>query len=327
MNTLYPLKFKPIYKDKIWGGQKIRTVLNNDFSPLPNCGEMWVVSGVQDDESEVINGFLKGNTLNELVEIYMGDLVGEKVFDIYGEIFPILIKFIDTQNYLSIQVHPDDELAIKRHDQLVGKTEMWYVIEAGDDAELISGFNKDVNPEIYKKYLDEKNLKAILNIEQVNSGDVFFIPAGRVHAIGSNILLAEIQQTSDITYRIYDWDRLDIDGLPRELHTDLALDAIDFTKTAEPKTYFQKKPNQAVTMINCPQFNTRFINCTAKMELDYGDKDSFVILLCVKGGFDVECDGSKVPVSIGEAVLLPAEINLFEIFPHQNAEILEVFIG
>jgi mannose-6-phosphate isomerase len=326
MNTLYPLKFSPIFKQKIWGGNQIKTLMGIDHGDLPNCGEMWVLSGVEDEESIVSNGFLKGNTLNELVEIYMADLVGEKVFDTYGVIFPILLKFIDTNDYLSVQVHPDDKLAMERHGEAFGKTEMWYVLSAKEDSELISGFTNDVSKETYLQNLENKTLKGILNTVNVSSGDVYFIPAGRVHAIGSGILLAEIQQTSDITYRIYDWDRIDTSGLPRELHTDLALDAIDFKATPEPRTRFQPRPNLPVTLVTCPQFTTKFIECTSKTELDYSDKESFVILLCTEGSFTVTCTGSKVPVKKGEVVLLPAEINLFELLPEPKADILEIFI-
>ena len=227
MNKLYPLKFKNIFKDKIWGGQKINTILGKDYTPLSNCGEMWVVSGVEGNQSIVENGFLAENELNEVVEIYMGDLVGEEVYEKYGNEFPVLIKFIDANDFLSIQVHPDDNLAKKRHAGN-GKTEMWYIVEASPEAELISGFSKKVDKETYLEHLQNKTLKEILNFERVKAGDVFYMPAGRVHAIGPGILLAEIQQTSDITYRIYDWDRLGVDGSLRELHTDLALDAIDF---------------------------------------------------------------------------------------------------
>jgi len=227
MSHLYPLKFKPIFKDKIWGGNKIKTLLNKDFSPLPNCGESWEISGVQDEISVVSNGFLIGNNLQELIEIYMGDLVGDQVYQKYGIEFPLLIKFIDAHDDLSIQVHPNDKLAMQRHNAY-GKTEMWYIIDADRGAKLISGFNTEVTKDAYIKHLENNTLNLILNYEEVKAGDVFFMPAGRVHAIGKGILLTEIQQTSDITYRIYDYNRKGTDGKPRELHTSLALDAIDF---------------------------------------------------------------------------------------------------
>jgi len=153
MNELYPLKFKAIYKDKIWGGEKIKTVLGKDFDPLPNCGEVWVVSGVEGNQTIVENGFLAENELNELVEVYMDELVGEKVFEEHGEEFPLLIKFIDAKDWLSIQVHPDDELAAKRKIGN-GKTEMWYIMGADKGSQLISGFSKKVNQNVYLDHLN-----------------------------------------------------------------------------------------------------------------------------------------------------------------------------
>jgi len=226
MEGLYPLKFTPIYKDKIWGGNKIKSVLNKDFGGLPNCGESWELSGVDGNVSVVSNGYLAGNTLEELLEVYMGDLAGDEVYEHFGNEFPLLIKFIDANDDLSIQVHPNDEMAAERHNSY-GKTEMWYVLQADKGSKLQSGFNQQVDQEKYLEKLEKTELTDILNFEEVTAGDVFFIPAGRVHAIGRGILLAEIQQTSDITYRIYDYDRRDDKGNPRELHTDLALDAID----------------------------------------------------------------------------------------------------
>ena len=237
MNSLYPLKFKPIFKDKIWGGQKIKSSLKMDFGDLPNCGEAWMMSGVEDNPTIVENGFLAGNELNEIVEVYMGELVGDKVFDQFGNEFPLLIKFIDSNDWLSIQVHPDDFLARKRNIGF-GKTEMWYMLDATDDAELIAGFNKKTDKDEYLQHLENKTLKEILNFEKVEKGDVFYIPAGRVHALGPGCLLAEIQQTSDTTYRIYDWDRIDAAGMFRELHTEEALDAIDFEFHESYKTEY-----------------------------------------------------------------------------------------
>jgi mannose-6-phosphate isomerase len=227
MNDLYPLKFKPIFKEKIWGGDKIKTVFGMDYSPLPNCGEAWVLSGHGEEISEVTNGFLAENQLDELIEIYMGDLVGEAVYEKYGNKFPLLIKILNSSDWLSIQVHPDDKLAESRHNDL-GKTEMWYIADAEPGAELISGFNREMTPELYLSNLNNGTLKEIMNYEKVEKGDVYFIPAGRVHALGPGLLLFEIQQTSDLTYRIYDFDRVDDKGNPRQLHTEQALDALDF---------------------------------------------------------------------------------------------------
>ncbi|MFO7614612.1 MAG: type I phosphomannose isomerase catalytic subunit, partial [Bacteroidales bacterium] len=227
VNVLYPLKFKPVFDDRVWGGDKIRTHLGLDFGPMERCAEAWVLSGVEGKQTVVSNGFLAGNELNELVEVYMDELVGEKVFDKHSRVFPLLIKFIDAREWLSVQVHPDDNLARKRG-MPNGKTEMWYVLDADDNSQLISGFKQKINQKAFLDHLQQKNLPQILNLEKVEKGDVFFMPAGRIHALGPGILLAEIQQTSDATYRVYDWDRVDKQGNPRETHVEQALAAIDF---------------------------------------------------------------------------------------------------
>ena len=225
-SALYPLKFLPLYKQVIWGGNRLRDY-GFDYSPLPNCGELWALSTVQGRESVIANGFLMDSTLNEAIEVYMGDLVGEKVYRRFGTDFPLLVKLIDAAQDLSIQVHPDDELA-RRRGMLQGKTEMWYVMQASEGARIISGFDRDTTPEEYRAALAEGTLPQLLHAEEPKAGDVFFIPAGRVHALGRGIMVAEIQQTSDCTYRLYDWGRVDGDGKPRRLHTAEAMEAIDF---------------------------------------------------------------------------------------------------
>jgi mannose-6-phosphate isomerase len=325
MNSLYPLKFKPVLKDKIWGGRKIETALHQSFAPLPNCGEMWVLSGVEGNQTTVENGFLAGNELNELVEVYMGDLVGEKIYQKFGNEFPILIKFIDANDWLSIQVHPDDKLAWKRH-QSLGKTEMWYILDADESSELIAGFQTKVDIQGYQKHLENKTLKSILNFEKVNTGDVFYIPAGRVHALGPGILLAEIQQTSDVTYRIYDWDRIDAAGMMRELHTELALDAIDFNVYENYKTPYSDKLNETVKLIKSPYFTTHFIHLNKPVKKDYSAIDSFVIYICTEGECEIISDDIRYPFKIGEAMLLPATIEFVEIYPKEAVKILEVFM-
>lgn len=325
MKKLYPLKFSPVYKDKIWGGQKINTVLNKDFSPLPNCGEVWVLSGVEGNQTPIENGFLAGNELNEIVEVYMGDLVGDKVFQKFGNEFPILIKFIDANDWLSIQVHPDDKLAQKRHDSL-GKTEMWYIMDAEEDAELISGFGKEVDKEGYKEHLENKALKDIMNFEKVEKGDVYYIPAGRVHALGPGIMLAEIQQTSDVTYRIYDWDRIDSAGMTRELHTEEALDALDFEVKEKYKTDYERKANQTNKLVESPYFITNILQLNKPIKKDYSELDSFVIYVCPEGNFTLHYEDEKLEVKMGESVLIPAVAQSVEIFPEANGTILEVYM-
>ncbi len=325
MNELYPLKFKPIFKEKIWGGNRIKTKLGLDFSPLKNCGEAWVLSGVENDNTVVSNGFLADNELNELVEVYMDDLVGSSVYEKYGKEFPLLIKFIDANDYLSIQVHPDDELAAKRKIGR-GKTEMWYIIDAEKGAELISGFNQKVDKDTYLKHLQNKTLRTILNVEKVLKDDVFYMPAGRVHAIGPGILLAEIQQTSDTTYRIYDWDRKDENGKSRELHIDEALDAIDFNFYNEYKTNYLKKINKTNKVIESQFFTTNYIHLNAPVEKNYEELDSFVILINLEGKCSIGYKNNLEILKTGEVVLIPASIDNIRISPENEVKLLEVYI-
>ncbi|MCX6268725.1 MAG: mannose-6-phosphate isomerase [Bacteroidetes bacterium] len=322
---LYPLKFKPIFKEKIWGGQKIKTSLNLDFSPLPNCGEAWALSGVSGSQTVVANGFLEGNDLNEILEIYMDELVGERVYEKYPAEFPILIKFIDANDWLSIQVHPDDALAARRN-LGGGKTEMWYILDADPDAELISGFNRTMNHATYLEYFGQNRLKEILNFEKVQKGDSFFIPSGRVHALGPGILLAEIQQTSDTTYRIYDWDRVDADGKPRELHTDLALEAIDFSPVDSYRTNYKTVVNKPATLADCPYFTTNLLDISRETGKDYSSLDSFVIYICVEGEAEIRTGDEIVSLTTGEVILIPAVIEQVSIFPFVKSKILEVYI-
>jgi mannose-6-phosphate isomerase len=326
MNELYPLKFKPVFDDRIWGGDKIRTCLGLDFTPMDRCAEAWILSGYEGKQTVVTNGFLEGNELNELVGVYMDDLVGGKVFETTGEIFPLLIKFIDARDWLSIQVHPGDDLARKRN-QSNGKTEMWYVIEADKDAQLISGFKKKISQKQYLDHLQNKTLADILNYEQVNAGDVFFIPAGRVHALGPGVLLTEIQQTSDATYRIYDWDRVDADGKGRDLHIDLALAAIDFNIYPEYKTHYRKILNETVKLVDCPYFTTNLLDLAQPLQKNYEELDSFVIYICLEGGMILGYDGDKkIAVTKGEVILIPAILNLVKIYPDKKVKLLEVYI-
>jgi mannose-6-phosphate isomerase len=319
------LKFKPVFKDKIWGGQKIRTTLGLDFSPLPNCGEAWVLSGVPGNQTVVSNGFLAGNELNEILEIYMDELIGEKAYEQYGNEFPVLVKLIDANDFLSVQVHPDDALAVKRQIGR-GKTEMWYILDALPDATLITGFNRAMNAPAYLESMREKRLRDILRYEKVEKGDAFFIPAGRVHALGPGILLAEIQQTSDTTYRIYDWDRLDSKGQPRELHVEEALEAINF---GDSDPYHLKPgpvPGGITDIFNCPWFSTGLVGYTQDTERDYSDLDSCVIVLCVEGRGMIRTDNESVSLTSGEVVLFPAMTEKTLILPDPNMKVLEVSI-
>jgi len=325
MSTLYPLKFKTIYKDKIWGGQKIKTYLHKDFGDLPNCGETWEISGVKSDVSIVDGGELDGESLADLLEKYQAELVGDKVYKHFGNIFPLLIKFIDANEDLSIQVHPDDELGKKRHNSF-GKTEMWYVIEADPGSTLIAGFNKELTKEEYLEKFNSGHLTDILNKEDVKAGDVFFLPAGRVHTIGKGLLIAEIQQTSDITYRIYDFDRVDDKGNKRELHVEEALDAIDYKHYPEYKTKYTPEKDETVHLVSCPYFTTNLLDFNTGVIKDYSKLDSFVIHVCLEGAYEIKYNGETYPVKMGECILLPKVIHHVELATERGFKILESYI-
>ena len=326
MNNLYPLKFKTIFKDKIWGGEKIKTYLGKDFYPLPNCGETWEISGVKSDVSVVANGPLTGTTLANLLETEKENLVGKKVYQRFGNEFPLLVKFIDANDDLSIQVHPDDELAKKRHNSF-GKTEMWYVIQADKGSSLISGFNQKVDKELYLKKFNAGKLADILNKEEVKADEVFFLPAGRVHTIGKGLLIAEIQQTSDITYRIYDFDRVDDKGNKRELHTEEALDAIDYNFYQDIKTNYERGKNKVVELVECPYFTTNVLDYTKNTHRDYTSIDSFVIHVCLEGSYVLNYGVEELPVNMGDCILIPATTDKVEISTTQGFKILESYIA
>jgi mannose-6-phosphate isomerase len=326
MSGLYPLKFKSIYLDKIWGGKRINTVLNKDYGNLPNCGESWEISGVEGNISVVDNGFLAGNNLQELIEIYMGDLVGDEVYKKFGEEFPLLVKFIDAQDDLSIQVHPDDKLSKERHNAY-GKTEMWYIVDAEKGALINSGFNQQVSKEQYLKQTENGKLTDLLHYDETQEGDVFFIPAGRVHAIGKGVLVAEIQQTSDVTYRIFDYNRKDDKGNERELHTDLAVDAIDFSYKDEYKTKYEAIQNKSTELVSCDYFTTNILKFDSILEKDYSQLDSFVIYLNLDGQFEIEFEGETILINKGETVLIPASLETFKLKPlSKEVKTLEVYI-
>jgi mannose-6-phosphate isomerase len=325
MSALYPLKFKTIYKDKIWGGQKIKTYLHKDFGGLPNCGETWEISGVKSDVSVVASGALEGESLADLLEQYKDELVGKKVYDHFGNIFPLLVKFIDANDDLSVQVHPDDKLAKERHNSF-GKTEMWYIIEADPGSTLITGFNQEMTEQKYVDALNSGHIMDILNKEDAVADDVFFLPAGRVHTIGKGLLIAEIQQTSDITYRIYDFDRVDDKGQKRELHTEEALAAIDYKHYPEYKTPYEPKENETVKLVSCPYFTTNVLDFDESTSKDYSALDSFVIHVCVEGGYTVKYNNEAYAVKMGECILLPKSIDKIELETTGGFKILESYI-
>lgn len=324
MTNLYPLKFNPIFKERIWGGNKLQTMLQKN-SQGDAIGESWEISDVKGEPSVVSKGALQGKTLQELSETFQDALLGKKVYDAFGTKFPLLIKYIDAKSDLSIQVHPNDALAKKRHNSF-GKTEMWYVMQADEGAKLMVGFNQEVTKEDYQTHLENNTLTEILNFEEVKKGDVYFLPTGRIHAIGGGIVLAEIQQTSDITYRIYDWNRVDAQGNSRELHTELALDAIDYTVHKNYKTEYASEENKVGTIVDCPYFTTNLLPFKGEVTLNHEDKDSFVIYMCVKGNVSFQTENHQETLSFGETLLLPASIKNAVVNTNEASELLEVYI-
>ncbi|GGK53452.1 mannose-6-phosphate isomerase [Lutibacter litoralis] len=319
---LYPLKFKPLFHYRIWGGDKLNTLLNKNCS-RENIGESWEISDVEDNQTVVSEGPLKGKTLKQLIQKYKSNFVGEKVYSTFGREFPLLIKFIDAKKDLSIQVHPNDELAKERHNSF-GKNEMWYVMEASENAKLIVGFNKKITKEEYTTSLKKATITDILNVENVVKGDAFYIPTGRVHAIGANVLLAEIQQTSNITYRIYDYERIDNKtGKKRELHEKLALEAIDFKKYDSYKTAYSLEKNTSNKLVHSPYFKTNIIEIVGEMSKDYSNLNSFVIYICVEGNSTINYNNKIYNLNKGETILLPATINNINIIA-TSSKILEV---
>ncbi|MDT8400227.1 MAG: type I phosphomannose isomerase catalytic subunit [Bacteroidales bacterium] len=325
MTKLYPLKFLPILKERVWGGSRLMTDYGKIAPEGAKIGESWELSGVQGDISLIANGFLEGNNLEELVEVYMGDLVGETIFERFGREFPLLIKFIDANEDLSIQVHPPDELAKQRH-HAYGKTEMWYILEANQDAKIYTGFKQEMTKELLIKSLERGDIAEKLNIENPEPGDVFFLPAGRVHAIGKGVVLTEIQQTSDITYRIWDWGRKGLDGKPRDLHTELAIDAIDYKLYDSYRTHPEPERNQTVNIVDCKYFTSNIIDLDRDLIKDYSLTDSFVLYICIAGRASLEWDDGSIDLVRGETVLIPAIMEKIGIKPSETVKILEVYI-
>jgi mannose-6-phosphate isomerase len=322
MNPLYPLKFQPILKDKIWGGQKLQQLLHKPTTSK-NAGESWEISDVEGDTSIVANGALQGSSLKHLLETHTSDLLGEKNFRQFGTKFPLLIKFIDAKDDLSVQLHPNDQLAKARHNSF-GKTEMWYVVQADPESNLIVGFNQKMSQELYLKHLEDKTLQSILNFDAVQAGDTYFIEVGRIHAIGAGVLLAEIQQTSDITYRVYDWDRVDSEGNERELHNDIALEAFDFDMPDNFRVDYTKDSNTPTELVSCPYFTTNVMDVNERISKE-NTHDSFMIYMCVDGNAQIEVAGNQTEISMGETVLIPACIKQFSISAN-HAKLLEVYV-
>lgn len=321
--NLYPLKFYPILKERIWGGTKLGTLLGKELeSGL--IGESWELSGVAGDVSIVANGPFKGTTITDLINRFPEEILGKSVLERFGKEFPILIKFIDAQKDLSIQLHPDDELARKRHNSF-GKTEMWYIMDADNEAELVIGFKEDISKETYVESLKNDTLTDLLNYENVSEGDAYFISAGKIHAIGAGILIAEIQQTSDQTYRVYDYNRKDAQGNLRELHTELSIDAISYARQDDFKISYGLETNVSNPIVNCPYFKTNFISLNKSIHFDVSDRDSFTIYMCIDGEILIENDFGSILIKKGETVLVPA-ITSHILLCAEHAKLLEITI-
>ncbi|WP_445385503.1 type I phosphomannose isomerase catalytic subunit [Robiginitalea sp. IMCC44478] len=320
---IYPLKFYPIFKERLWGGEKLRTVLGKDVKG-DRIGESWEISGVSGDVSVVCNGPLKGKNLNELIAAEPEALLGKSVLERFGKEFPILIKFIDAARDLSIQVHPDDTLARQRHNSF-GKTEMWYIMDADPGSQLIIGFEEDTTPGKYREALDAGDLTKLLHYQPVAAGEGYFINSGKIHAIGGGILLAEIQQTSDITYRVFDFNRKDADGKLRELHTEQAVDAIDYSRKDDFVLSYQQKPGQANPMAVSQYFTTAYLEVAGNLKRQLEDREAFTILIAVEGEAAIQTGSEKVNIKRGESVLIPAAADRVDI-QADSCKLLEVTI-
>lgn len=319
----YPIVFEPILKDRIWGGTKLNSVLGKNLK-TEQVGESWEISLVPDNISTVANGCYKGLNLEELLSKYPVEILGESVYRIFGKQFPLLFKFLDAKEDLSIQLHPNDELARKRHDSF-GKTEMWYVMQANPGARIVVDFKEGVSEEDYLKHMEAKSLPSILNEIPVKEGDVFFIETGTVHAIGAGVLLAEIQQASDITYRVYDWDRLDSDGNSRELHISQALEAINYSpKNVE--LHYEKELNKGNLVVDCPFFTVNYVPLSG-VYIPSKKHDTFYLYVCTEGACTITLleENEGFSFKKGDTILMPASLNQYMI--QGEATLLEIFIS
>jgi len=324
MTALYPFIFASIYKYKLWGGRKLSTHLGKDIPPAHGCGESWEISGLPSDASVVDNGPLAGMALPALLDTYRDALVGTAVYARFGNRFPLLVKFIDAADDLSVQVHPGDTLAAQRHGS-PGKTEMWYVIQADHGATLVAGFNQPVSAALCREKFETGRVHDILNEETVATGDVFFLPAGRVHAIGKGVLIAEIQQASDVTYRLYDYDRVNGDGNRRALHLDEAMAALDFSFCRDYKSLYRKTLNAPVPVVSCEHFTTNILEYSESVVRNYSF-DSFVIHVCVHGAYRIDYGLGWLDVRMGDCVLIPAAIRIVSLDTEMGFKILECYM-
>ncbi len=326
--SLYPMKFTPILKQKLWGGSRLQLFYRHNLTCEGNVGESWDLSDIEGSESEVENGFLQENTLGELLEVYMGDLVGDEVFSKFGAHFPLLVKLIDTSAPLSIQVHPDDEMAKEEHgDDFFGKNEMWYVLAAEPGASLYIGFDRYVQPDELRGHIANNTLENVCHRVDVKAGDTFFIPAGCVHSIGEGITLLEVQTTSDLTYRLYDFNRKDADGKPRELHTELALKAIDYDNWRYAPVDYAPVANEPVKLVECGDFTANMLCLTKPQEYELATISSFVVLVCVEGHVSCQFGDDYITMVEGETLFIPAEMNSLILVPTGEAKLVEVYVN
>ena len=323
---MYPLKFQPLLTPFVWGGQKIAPYKGIE-SKEKNIGESWELSGVEGLVSVVANGPLAGKTITELVKTYKGQLVGEHVYAATGDEFPLLFKFIDALRDLSIQVHPNDALAAQLHPGSRGKTEMWYVIAAEPGAKLYSGLTKSITPEQLATMATDGTITDVLACYDVKPGDVFFLPAGRIHAICSGCFIAEIQQTSDLTYRIYDYGRMGLDGKPRQLHIPQAQQAVDYKVYGNYRTEYEPVQDEEVELVNCPYFTTSVLDLTLPYAKDLSELDSFLTVMCLSGNGTLEVDGEEISIGQGETVLIPADADDVCFIPEDGMKLLTSYIS
>lgn len=316
----YPIKFKPLLKTKPWGGDKLSKLLNKTTNST-SIGESWEISGVKDNLSEVVNGIYAKQTIAELIDKYQEDFLGQKNWQRFGNEFPLLIKFLDAKSNLSLQVHPDDSMAQTYHNSY-GKTEMWYIMDSDQEAEVIVGLKEPQTKKSFFETIHANNIDELFNVKKVRPGQSYFIPSGQIHGIGAGVLAAEIQQTSDITYRIYDWDRKDDCGRPRELHTEKAFEAAERFLSKGKQEIVPKTPN---TLVDCEFFTTNIMQIKQQTFKSYDNLDSFVIFMCVEGNIKLEVDGTREELSYGQTALIPASANRI-MFNSKSARLLEIYI-
>lgn len=320
-NLLYPLKFQPIYKEMLWGGQALKPT----GSPLDNVGEIYALSGLSSDVSIVENGPLKGQSLVELIEKFKGDFIGTHIFEKFHTNFPLLFKFIDAAKDLSVQVHPNDEVAMKKHNSF-GKTEMWYVVDRAEGSTLISGLSRETSAEELNKLKAEGELVSVMNRVKTQPGDVFFIPAGRVHTIGNGNVIAEIQQTSNITYRLYDFDRKDKHGNMRELHWEDSLDAMIMDDDNSGLVDYKAKLNCSTNVVDCNYFTTNVLEVEGVVEKNYSTIDSFVVLMGVNGSITITSEAGDITLNQYETLMIPASFNNITISSEGKSKCIEVYV-